>query len=112
METIERSGSLNGRAGGLILTARAVEIGGFGKSSRVLDIGCSSGETVRYLRSEYGIEASGIDKNLDQSLGEPYLIMGHAEDMPFPRLEITPPVTNIYFVIFSILLRLCIRRQC
>ena len=101
METIERSGSLNGRPGGLILTARAVEIGGFGKSSRVLDIGCSSGETVRYLRSEYGIEASGIDKNLDQSLGEPYLIMGHAEDMPFPDGYMDGILTECSFSLFE-----------
>ena len=83
MEIAERSGCLTGKPGGLILTARAAELGSFGKGSRVLDIGCGTGETVRYLRSECGIEAFGIDKNPDPLFDETFLFIGHAEETAF-----------------------------
>ncbi|MFZ4523101.1 MAG: DVU_1556 family methyltransferase [Bacteroidales bacterium] len=101
MEIAERSGCLTGRPGGFILTSRAAELGSFGMGSRILDIGCGSGETVRYLRSECGIEAFGIDKNLDQSSGESYLIMGHAEDLPFPDGYMDGILTECSFSLFE-----------
>ena len=101
METIERSGSLSGKPGGLILSDRAVELGRFRSGAKILDLGCGSGETVRHLRSEYGFEASGIDKNLDQSSGEPYLIMGYAEDLPFQDGYMDGILTECSFSLFE-----------
>jgi arsenite methyltransferase len=48
------------RPGGLELTARAVDFAGLGAGAAVLDLGCGSGDSVRYLRT-LGIDAIGID---------------------------------------------------
>jgi arsenite methyltransferase len=49
------------RPGGLCLTRRALDFCAFTPGSRVLDIGCGSGATVRLMIEEYGLDASGID---------------------------------------------------
>lgn len=51
------------RPGGLTVTDRALEIAGYKKGSRILDIGCGEGDTVDHL-NEMGLKAEGIDINL------------------------------------------------
>ncbi|HHW08257.1 MAG TPA: class I SAM-dependent methyltransferase [Clostridia bacterium] len=49
------------RPGGLELTKRALSYCQFPVGARVLDIGCGTGETVRFLVEACGLEALGID---------------------------------------------------
>ena len=49
------------RPGGLDLTKKAMDIAGFGKRSRILDIGSGCGKTVEYLREVLHMRAMGID---------------------------------------------------
>jgi len=50
------------RAGGLALTREALELCGFAPGSRLADIGCGKGATVRYLRAA-GFDAAGLDRD-------------------------------------------------
>ena len=50
------------RAGGLGLTREALDFCRFAPGSRIADIGCGKGATVRYLRAA-GFDASGIDSD-------------------------------------------------
>ena len=43
---------------------KALELAGFKKGSRILDIGCGDGDIVAYLARKCGMLAEGIDMNL------------------------------------------------
>ncbi len=49
------------RPGGLALTERALSLCAFAAGARVVDVGCGSGESVRHMRCEHGLEAVGVD---------------------------------------------------
>ena len=49
------------RPGGLALTQRAIALSGLPKGSRLLDIGCGAGATIRYLKDACGFDAFGMD---------------------------------------------------
>src|SRR5512143_1850552 len=49
------------RPGGLELTARAIALCNLKKDARVLDIGCGSGITARYLRHVRGFKVFAMD---------------------------------------------------
>jgi len=51
------------RPGGLEITKKAFDICNLPKSAKVLDIGCSYGDTSAYLKSEYDFCVTGIDKS-------------------------------------------------
>ena len=51
------------RPGGKDITRYATEICDFKKKDKILDIGCGHGDTVELLKSEFGLDAKGIDKN-------------------------------------------------
>ena len=51
------------RPGEFAITDRALEIASYKPGSRILDIGCGTGETVNHL-NEMGFAAEGIDMNL------------------------------------------------
>ncbi len=77
------------RPGGLELTARAVALADLRPGAPVLDLGCGSGESVRYL-SGLGLNAIGIDPEPDRREGSdksasPFIRMiGSAEELTFP----------------------------
>jgi len=81
------------RPGGLELTARAVASAGLGAGMTVLDLGCGSGDSVRYLRT-LGIDAIGIDfrpnteKTQDHSLPACAHVVARAEELPFPDCSV------------------------
>jgi SAM-dependent methyltransferase len=77
------------RPGGLELTARAVAFAVLGRGETLLDLGCGSGESVRYFRT-LGIDAIGIDFEPNVVVGSgPCVssksnIVADAADLPFP----------------------------
>jgi len=81
------------RPGGLELTARAVAFAGLGAGATVLDLGCGSGHSVRYLRT-LGIDAIGIDrgpsieKESGPCLSSRSLIVASAENLPIPDCSV------------------------
>lgn len=52
------------RPGGLAMTERAVALSSLGPGSRMLDMGCGTGATLRYLVDRCGFRAVGIDPSL------------------------------------------------
>ncbi len=69
------------RPGGLPLTERAAGLSGISGESRVLDVGCGRGETLRFLRERCGCEALGVEA--DASLCADGVIHARAEKLPF-----------------------------
>ena len=59
----ERGGGLI-RPGGLELTEKAVALSALKRGARLLDIGCGTGEALRYLIDRHGFRAVGIDPSL------------------------------------------------
>jgi arsenite methyltransferase len=49
------------RPGGFELTDKGVDFCKFEKGSRILDVGCGSGNTVEYLKERYSFDSYGID---------------------------------------------------
>ncbi|NLM46891.1 MAG: class I SAM-dependent methyltransferase [Firmicutes bacterium] len=76
------------RPGGLDLTREAAEWCRFPEGAKILDIGCGFGETVHLLRSEYGLDAFGLDaeEEMIQKAKARYpdlpLLKGSAENLP------------------------------
>jgi SAM-dependent methyltransferase len=71
------------RAGGLSLTQEALDFCGFAPGSRIADIGCGKGATVRYLRT-VGFDADGIDcdaETIEQA--GPYCRLGDSIYLPY-----------------------------
>lgn len=68
------------RAGGLSLTRRALLFCGFAPSSRLADIGCGKGATLRYLLDS-GFDASGLD--IDPQTDDPRCVRGNASALPY-----------------------------
>lgn len=78
------------RPGGFELTKKALSFCQFPAGSTVLDIGCGTGETVRFLIEEYGLEALGIDasqvmiqKGRERHPDLP-IEQGRGEALPYP----------------------------
>lgn len=77
------------RPGGLELTARAIAFANLRPGAVVLDLGCGSGASVRYLRDR-GFDAIGIDcegagvRSAECSAGPHTHIAASADELPFP----------------------------
>ena len=69
------------RPGGFELTDRAAALGGISADSRLLDVACGGGATLRHLRETYGCEALGVEK--DPTLCGGGVLCGSAEALPF-----------------------------
>lgn len=77
------------RPGGLAVTSRMVERAGFSSGDSLLDLGCGLGTTVAFLRSQWGLEACGLDvsdvllqQGRTEHPGLP-LVEGNATELPF-----------------------------
>ena len=71
------------RVGGLGLTQEALDFCGFAPGSRLADIGCGKGATVRYLQAA-GFDAVGIDNDkaaIEQA--GPHCRLGDSSRLPF-----------------------------
>jgi|CZCB01.1.fsa_nt_gi ubiquinone/menaquinone biosynthesis C-methylase UbiE len=82
------------RPGGFTITDRAMEYCRFNKGSKLLDVGCGLGATVRHVAEKYGLDAYGIEKDqevLEQAKAFPQshrLQIGDAVHMPFGDEEL------------------------
>ncbi len=81
------------RPGGMGLTRRALGLcGGFRPGSRVLDVGCGTGATVKGLIEAYGIRAVGLDPSFAMlacgraANASLLLVRATGESLPFPDL--------------------------
>ena len=68
--------------GGLELARTAVEHSGLRPPARILDIGCGSGKTVEWLRSN-GFDAVGLDRSHADVRANVPIVQARAEDLPF-----------------------------
>jgi SAM-dependent methyltransferase len=71
------------RVGGLRITQEALDFCGFAPGSRLVDVGCGAGATVRYLLAA-GFDAGGFD--CDTAVIEqagPYCRLGDSSALPF-----------------------------
>lgn len=79
---------LNQHPGGLSLTKRLMNYCSFKPENKILDLGCGTGTTVKYLES-YGVQATGIDiaeNRLQQGQKKsPHLqlVYGDGHSLPF-----------------------------
>lgn len=77
------------RPGGILLTYRGLECAALYPGTRILDIGCGNGVTIRHLAQEHGMQVVGLDlsaklvaqaRNKDAALP---LVLGNGERLPF-----------------------------
>jgi arsenite methyltransferase len=69
--------------GGLDLTERAIELARLSRGDRVLDLGCGSGESLRWMRAS-GLDAVGVDRLHDsESVAGRLHINASVEPLPF-----------------------------
>lgn len=95
------------RPGGSELTAANMAASGLERGSRVLDVGCGCGKTVKFLRDELGMQASGVDKAenmiangllLDDTLD---IRVGVAERLDFADNSFDAVVTECVFCLLA-----------
>lgn len=80
--------------GGIELTKEIIKNEQINRSSRVLDVGCGTGQTAAYLASTYGARVTGMDINpimVDKAVSRMRsnrlpvkIVHGSVEEMPFP----------------------------
>ena len=69
------------RPGGFEITARAAELSGWQPGDRVLDLGCGTGASLRYLEEHMGLFMQGVEA--DASLCDAVKILyGDASTLP------------------------------
>ena len=83
METINNSNCLINRPGGFVITDRALNFCAFSDGAKILDLGCGTGATVNHIVKNFGFEAFGLDKNIENSVISDKLAKASAEDIPF-----------------------------
>lgn len=69
---------------GHLLTDRAAAWCAFAAGEKIVDAGCGNGDTVRYAKERYGLDAVGLDKNPEGD----FTIRGDAAAMPFGDDEV------------------------
>jgi len=76
------------RPGGVFLTDRAVKLCDFKANDKILDVGCGMGVTVKRLKSEYNLDAFGVDPSVkllkigEDKYGNHNIDFGHGEELP------------------------------
>jgi arsenite methyltransferase len=73
------------RPGGLTLTERGLALCAFPPGARLLDVGCGTGDTVRYLRQARGFDCRGIDKDPGVVQGRDHLACAPGDRLPCER---------------------------
>ena len=92
--------------GGIELTRRALALARLKENSRILDVGCGTGRTVAFMRSE-GFDARGIDASdkLVRLADSPYVTVARAEDISSLLLTGSPyfdaVITECVFVLID-----------
>lgn len=73
------------RPGGFDITDRALAFCAFPPGSRLLDLGCGAGATLRHVRRDYSLDILGVDRDERVADGEGGILRASAEDIPLPR---------------------------
>lgn len=63
LDFLSKFGVSGAHPGGIELTKKILENEMINKSSRILDVGCGTGETSAYLAARYGAKVTGLDIN-------------------------------------------------
>lgn len=77
------------RPGGLTITGQAFELCQVQPGARVLDLGCGTGATLRYIHQHYHVTSLGIDvsarllKGARRNATSAWLARAKSEDLPF-----------------------------
>lgn len=74
------------RPGGLALTQRLLALGGLSAGAAVVDIGCGSGVTVRWLLQQGYTGSAGVDSALPADVPPP-LYRAEAQQLPFETAQ-------------------------
>ena len=83
------------RPGGLTLTERALDLCALPQGALVLDVGCGTGETVKYMRHNRRLRAVGLDRSWTllsegrEHPAPPMLINAKAEAVPIADARLT-----------------------
>lgn len=72
------------RPGGFDITDRALAFCSFAAGSRLLDLGCGPGATVRHVRRDYGYAILGLDRDEAFADEEEGIVAASAEAIPLP----------------------------
>ncbi len=83
MEEVKNKYDALKRPGGNEITDRALSVCMFPVDAKILDIGCGSGATVRYLKTKYNYNSFGIDINSEKEEKDENILKATAEDIPF-----------------------------
>jgi len=71
------------RPGGFEITEKAFSLCGFSEGSTIIDIGCGSGATVKYLADKYKFNTFGIDININNSFLNENIVKASSYELPF-----------------------------
>lgn len=89
------------------LTKLMIELAGFKEGDRILDMGCGDGETLTFMREEYGIKPYGCDMDqnmLDRALArDPQLKLRHTEgvELDYPSYYFDGVIMECSFSLMS-----------
>ena len=63
LDLLSKFGIGGAHPGGLDLTRKIFELENINSTSKILDVGCGTGQTAAYLANKYGANVTGIDAN-------------------------------------------------
>lgn len=105
--TLEKVTGETLRPGGLTLTEETLEYCQFSKGAKILDVGCGTGSTVKFLIENRGFEAQGLDRSSlmikkgKAASPELPIRIGRAEDLPFFDREMDGIFMECCFSLFE-----------
>lgn len=101
MGAMSSSSCLLRRPGGFDITDKALKHCSFRHGAKILDIGCGSGATVRYMNDVMALDAVGIDIEPAGQSDRSIIIKASASDIPFPGLSFDGIITECSFSLMS-----------
>jgi ubiquinone/menaquinone biosynthesis C-methylase UbiE len=99
------AGCLSPHPGGLELTKKMVAFCHFSEGGKVLDVGCGTGQTVRFLRETFQLDAVGVDPALantrEQAGPDLPIWHGTADALPFEKESLNGILCECSFSLFD-----------
>ncbi|RLL46565.1 class I SAM-dependent methyltransferase [Oceanobacillus piezotolerans] len=116
LESLEQLGVGGAHPGGLALTKQLLAKEKINKATKILDVGCGTGQTAAYLAEMYGCQISAIDasatmikkaKNRFRQLNVPVQsTVGYLEDMPYQENQFDILLAESVFIFTNLALSL------